>query len=121
MRIIKKGKYCLGVCLTALAMILTGCSSAISVVPSTAPLPQDKGYTVIIDQEVSGSSVALSILFFGVGSDTPTYHALQSALKSSEADALIDVAVTYRVFNFLYLFGIYETEVSGKAIKFYNK
>lgn len=120
MRITKKSKNFFGVFLTLLAIILSGCSSAISVVPSTAPLSQDKGYTVITSN-VTGRSWAWSILFLGFGSDTPTYDALQSALKENNADALIDVAVTYRVFNLLYLLGFYETEISGKAIKFYDK
>ena len=96
----------------------SGCSHALGAVPSTTPLGNSSEYTVI--GTTSGSSTSCSILFIPIGTNTPMRDALQSALKKKKADALIDVQADYFVFNCLYIFGIYTTEVRGKAIKINN-
>lgn len=106
--------------LAASVTLLSACSKAIGFAPSTTPLTDSVNYSVIAP-ETSGTSVSTSILFFPLGmTDTPLRDALRSAMDKKEADALIDVEYDYYVFNCLYLFGVYVTEVRGKPIKIHE-
>lgn len=115
----KKCKILISILGFVFLFFLTACSCGISSVPSTTPLTDDTSYTVI--GKTRGSSTTFAFLFFPFGSSTPLQNALQDARKQKNADALIDVKADYTVFNFLFLFGFYTTEVEGKAIKINKK
>ena len=116
----KKIQLCflMSICFVVLLSV-SGCSYSIGPTSATTPLASPSDYTVI--GNTKGSSTSFSFLFIPIGTNTPLRNALQSALKQKQADALIDVEADHFAFNFLFIFGIYTTEVRGKAIKMNSK
>ena len=98
----------------AAGVALAGCASPISIAPSTHPIPPDKTMTRIGPAEGSSwSGLILGIIPFG--SSSPIKSARDSALKESNADALIGVTVDYRSWFLLFL-TLRQTFVEGEAV-----
>ncbi len=106
----------------ACILILPGCiTTPVGMAPSTIPLTSSDQYTVLSQEEVSGTSSGISFLNMFALKSLNTEDAKTEAIKSAAADALIDVTVDCSSFNFpLRLFPVITIDsvtVRGKPIK----
>jgi hypothetical protein len=98
----------------AAGVALAGCTSPISIAPSTHPIPPDKTMTRLGPaQGSSWSGLILGIIPFG--SRSPLKSARDVALKETNADALIGVTVESRSWFLLFL-NLKQTFVEGEAV-----
>ena len=102
------------------AMGLTaGCSSMVTVAPSTSPITAKDTYTKL--GHTKGQSGTLMLFcFLPFGSSQPSKDAVAEALEAKKANALIEVTEDYKSLNLL-LFQYNWTTVEGTAIKFERK
>jgi hypothetical protein len=118
-----------GICAVALVVLIAGCASYMPVnsVPtgliytgSTGPIGISVGNHSeykIIGQAVGRSSAVGVLGVVGVG-DAGASSAYQDAIRSTRADALIDVQVDQKIISILGLFTKHTTIVRGTAIQY---
>ena len=98
--------------------VFCGCSSMVSVSPSTTPITDKDAYTKLGQAKATSQSILLlGILSFGPSS--PSRTARNEALASKSADALIEVTEEFKTLQ-LILIQYRWTTVEGMAIKFAN-
>lgn len=111
----------LAVSLMVAAAILPGCmSSSAGLAPSTMPLKSSDDYTVLSQEDVSGSSWGVNLLGILPLSEMSTAKSRDRAIRAAGADALIDVTTN----NYMYMIPagpfpiyLYRIQVAGKPIK----
>ncbi len=112
-KLLKFGILILSVVL--LASLLTGCIiSPAGVAPSTAPITADDKVTKL--GPASGSAWGFMVFGLLPLSEAWTYKAVDRAVKSKDADALINVTLDNQVCLFP-IVHIYRTKVQGEAVK----
>jgi hypothetical protein len=101
-------------------LFLAGCSSVVSVSPSTTPITASDSYTKL--GYASGRSSTFVILgLIPIGPSNPSKSARDSAIGYAKgANALTEVTEEYNTVNLL-VFQLYWTTVEGTAIKFERK
>jgi hypothetical protein len=108
------------ICLISIAVgvlaITGGCTSLVSVAPSTVPITANDTYTKL--GRATGTSQSIIILgLFPFGSLTPSRAARNEAIESKRANALIEVTESFRLLNLL-IVQYRWTTVEGTAIQF---
>ena len=95
-------------------LLLTGCSSMITISPSTTPITENDTYTKL--GRTAGSSGGVLIIgMFPIFSNDPAGAARDKAIKSSGGNALIEVAMEENAIP-LGIVNIYWTTVEGTAV-----
>ncbi len=97
-----------------LLLLATGCSSVVGIAPSTTPITADDTYTVI--GKAKGTSRGIVWFCIPTFPVTPSKEARDKAIKSLQADALIEVTEEYSTFS-LIVVSFAWTTVEGTAIK----
>lgn len=111
---IKTLRYLLFLFSLGLMLLFSGCSSMITISPSTTPITEDDTYTKL--GHASGSSVGVLIIgMFPIFSNDPAGAARDSAIKSSGGNALIEVTMEENAIP-LGIVNIYWTTVEGTAV-----
>jgi len=106
-------------CFAISLILMTSCSSMISVAPSTTPITEDDTYTKL--GYTVGRSYGVLILFLiPIFSQNPSKNARDSAIKRSGGNALIEVVEESNMLTLL-LINIYWTTVEGTAIQLEHK
>jgi hypothetical protein len=98
----------------AMALLVSACSTCVGISPSTTPITENDSYVVI--GKAKGTSSGVVWFIVPTFPDNQSELARNDALKSSGADALIEVTEEYRVSTFL-LFSFVKTTVQGTAVK----
>jgi len=111
---------------SVMVVALCGCvSRPMTFAPSSVPVNQNN-YTVL-NSEVSGSDVQVSIAFFSFGMPgSGQRNALNDALNQVPgANALVGMAVEHETFEIvpclLPVFGVYKTRVTGTPVKVFDR
>lgn len=101
-----------------LAFFAAGCSSIVTVSPSTTPITANDSYSKL------GYSIgrAKTVVIVGIpfGELSPSRIARDEAIKDKGGNALIEVTEEYNCLS-LFLIQFYWTTVEGTAIKFDRK
>ena len=98
----------------AIGLLAQACSTCVGISPSTTPITENDSYVII--GKAKGTSSGIVWLIVPKFPDNQSELARNDALKSSGADALIEVTEEYRVCSFLLLSTV-KTTVQGTAIK----
>ena len=106
----------------ALPMLLPGCvTTPVGMAPSTIPLTGSEKYTVLSQEDVSGTSWGMTLFNMLAFKSLSTEDAKNEALRSAAADALIDVTVDssglYLPLRIVPVITIENVTVRGKPIK----
>ena len=102
----------------AVLLLAAGCTSMVSVTPSTTPITSKDTYTKL--GYTVGRSGTLVLFGIPMGSFSPSKSARDSAIEAKKANALIEVTEDYNLLNLL-IIQYYWTTVEGTAIKFERK
>lgn len=98
----------------AALLLVSGCSSVVGVAPSTIPITEKDSYTIIGPAKGTASGVVWFL--FPTFPNSPSKEAREAALKSRDADALIEVTEEYNTFSFIVISFAWTT-VEGTAVK----
>lgn len=102
----------------AVILLAAGCTSMVTVTPSTTPITSKDTYTKL--GYTVGRSSTLAVIGIPFGSSSPSKSARDSAIEAKKANALIEVTEDYNLLNLL-IIQYYWTTVEGTAIKFERK
>ncbi len=106
-----------GITVAVVALTLVGgCTSLVSVAPSTVPITAKDTYTKLGRATATSQSIVL-LGMIPFGTSSPSRAARNAAIESKRGDALIEVCEHFQTFN-LIVIQYRWTTVDGTAIKF---
>lgn len=106
-------KISMAITTALIAVFLTGCTSAITISPSTTPITERDTYTKL--GHASGSSSGFAILCIPFDPSEPSKSARDNAIKNGKGNALIEVTEEYNMLSFLVVTFNW-TKVEGTAV-----
>jgi len=95
-------------------LFITGCTSVITISPSTSPITEKDTYTKYA--RVSGNSSGFMILGIPFEPSEPSRAARDIAIKNGKGNALIEVTEEYNMVNLL-IVAFFWTKVEGTAVQ----
>ena len=96
-----------------------GCSSMVTMAPSSTPITSKDTYTKI--GHTVGRATCVNIFgIIPIGPQSPSKYARDNAIENKGGNALIEITQEYNVMNLLFV-QFFWTKVEGTAIKFERK
>jgi hypothetical protein len=99
-------------------IMFSGCTSMVSVSPSTMPITEDDVYTKL--GHTVGRSTGMAILFIPFFPPNPSRDARDSAIQKGGGNALIEVTEEYSIL-YLFVIAFHWTTVEGTAVRVERK